>query len=64
VATKSARTPKPFIPGAPIAQGDFVAGDAGGGWVCLQSHVMAYGVQTPSGLKPGQSDDLWHWCER
>lgn len=46
-----------YIPHLTVSKGDILTTDGGGWWVCMSAHTTG---QTFS-LKPGQSDDNWHF---
>ncbi len=40
-----------------VSVGTAIEGNGNGWWVCIKTHVFGKNV----GLKPGESNDLWHW---
>ena len=56
-------TKGPHKSNSPVNPGDQVTSDGplAGYWVCLSKHSTGNG-NTPDGLKPGQSNDRWHWA--
>jgi len=54
---------QPFVPNTLVTKGTIIQGPndmAGGWWVVVSDHVTGL-HQTPAGLKPGQSNDIYHW---
>lgn len=47
----------PYTPHTQYAKGDIILSAVAGWWVCTRPHTSGL-VFT---LRPGQSDDSWHW---
>jgi len=55
-----AKNPGKLVPHTSINVGDAVVGGATGYWVCIAMHTSG-SSNSPEGLRPGQSNDKWHW---